>query len=1236
VQTTLLGLGIAIILALVAALVGPHFVDWNQYRSVFEANASRLTGVPVRVHGKIDVRLLPTPSVVLRDIEAVSPREEPLVRAAEFRIELALGNLMRGEWRATEAQILKPEFALALDVNGRLDWPGGTPAFDPNGLAIERLAIEDGRAVLIDIGSSTRRVLTNLWFRGDVKSLLGPYKGEGGFAIEHARYGYRVSTGRLGEDGVRVKLGIDTDRPMSIESDGMLRFEQGSPRFEGAVTLTRPVDPLATASAGPVADPWRASVRVKASPAGAVLDQVEVLYGVEDRAIKLIGTAEFTFGAAPLLAANLSARQLDLDRALGLPEETRRLPAAATRKFAESFGTALRLPFPVRLGVNVDKVMLAGAGLLNVHGDVESDGDAWTLRTLEFRAPGFTQVRVNGRLALGPDGATFTGPAAMEAGDPKGLLAWLEGRDAPLAQTTPLKASGEITLGSERVAVDRLKAEFDRKAIEGRLAYVWASAGRPPRLDAEIVAPELDIDGALAFARAASAGTGIEMPGEVTLALDLGRATVAGIEAKGAKAKLKLDADGLTLERVSVADLGGAAVDLNGRIDGLPNAPRGTVTLNLDAGGLDGVTAIVAKFAPGVADALRRASPRLTPAKLRGVLDVEPRAPGASADTAKLSITGTAGASRVTVTADARGEAATPVSAEFNLAGRIEADNGTALATLFGLDQAVIVDQRPGALNVIASGRLDGEVRLDGRFNLGGLELAANGALRPGSAGAMGNLEVFLAVANARLPRTAGPAGQAIPITIKTRLAVGRDAFTLDDLTGLVAGSPVRGRLVVTPGQPLRIGGSIEADSIDAAALIATAAGAAGKTQGATATWPAEPFRGGPFSDLTGQVEVRAASATLTPAFTVRQLKGVARFGEETSFEATEGSIAGGGLTGSMVLRNGAEGLTARIALALKQVDMAALFPDGGQPPVTGRVTTQVEMEGAGLSPAAMIGSLRGSGSVTLEQAQLGGLDPRVFAMVTRAVDQGLAIDAAKIKDTIAGGLDMGRLVVPRLDAGFAIAAGQIRWGNVIATGDGADLTIGGSFDLSEWLLDARLTLSGPAESPTGLRPDILVNLRGVPTAPQRSVDAAALTSWLMLRAVERESRRLEALQAERSNEAPPPVNQETAPAVRVAPTAARTAPAEEAPETPRARPRTPAPGPRSAVAPPTAAIEPTPDQPAPTDIRPVPGAATSGAAARKTTKSGATKPQTGAIDRPPADIPPSRSLLDQLFGTQR
>ena len=65
-QTTLLGLAIAFIIALIAALVGPYFIDWNQFRPQFETEATRVVGAPVRVGGELDARLLPTPSLRLR------------------------------------------------------------------------------------------------------------------------------------------------------------------------------------------------------------------------------------------------------------------------------------------------------------------------------------------------------------------------------------------------------------------------------------------------------------------------------------------------------------------------------------------------------------------------------------------------------------------------------------------------------------------------------------------------------------------------------------------------------------------------------------------------------------------------------------------------------------------------------------------------------------------------------------------------------------------------------------------------------------------------------------------------------------------------------------------------------------------------------------------------------------------------------------------------------------------
>ena len=101
-QTTLLGLAIAFILALLAALIGPYFVDWNQFRPQFEAEASRIIGVPVRVAGELDARLLPAPTLRLRSVTFGGNNDLGRLRADKLDVEFSLSSLMRGEWRATE------------------------------------------------------------------------------------------------------------------------------------------------------------------------------------------------------------------------------------------------------------------------------------------------------------------------------------------------------------------------------------------------------------------------------------------------------------------------------------------------------------------------------------------------------------------------------------------------------------------------------------------------------------------------------------------------------------------------------------------------------------------------------------------------------------------------------------------------------------------------------------------------------------------------------------------------------------------------------------------------------------------------------------------------------------------------------------------------------------------------------------------------------------------------------
>jgi large subunit ribosomal protein L24 len=1143
VQTTLLGVAVAIILALVAALVGPLFVDWGRWRATFEAEATRLVGMPVHVSGRIDARLLPTPSLLLNGIEIGPAGGEPKLKARSLDVEFALGSLMRGEWRANELHIDGPEVTLGVGADGHVDAPHVSIGFDPDALSFDRVAIDDGRVVLVHAGSNSRLELDRVSFKGDVRSLKGPFKGEGGFVSSGQSYGYRISGGRRDDDGgMRLRLALDpADRPLTIESDGVLALDRDHPHYEGNLVLTRPAG-FALPSGGTVAsDPWRASSRIKMTSAGALLEDVEFKYGPEERALTLAGTAEIKFSASPRLEGVLSARLIDLDRAVP-PDSGERTPIALLRRMGDGLAGFARPPIPVQLGVGVDTVTLGGKSLLQVRGDLVAESGAWSLDSLELRAPGATQLRASGRLTLASGAAGFVGPASVDSADPKALIAWLEGReDSNRAGLGALRARGDVTIGADQFAVDRLTAEFDRKSLDGRLAYAFANDEHPARLDAALSAAQIDVDGALAFAGNALAGTGIERPREVALKLDFGRASYAGVEAKGVAANLKFDSSGLAIERLAIADFGGAMIDGSGRIDTTSVLPHGSIALSVDAQRLAGVTALATRFWPAAGDLLTRLSQRAPSAKLAAKLDV---APSGDNTAVKLTLDGALAGVHLALAAEGDGNVLRPAAATVRFDGHLDADDGENLATLIGLDRFATFDKRPAKLTLSANGPADGELRVDAKFEGAGLDAAARGTLQLAELSRpRGALDVSVAAARARLPHR-DPAG-AIPVTLASKLSVDGDKLAFDGIDGNVAGTAVKGRIALALGQPTRIEGRLDADTVDAAGVIAAAIGGP-VAPPRNSVWSSEPFVTGPLAGTEGRVDVAASRAMLPSGITARQVRASVRI-EPTAvaFDKVEATLGEGRFAAQAEFRAAPAGLATQLHVSLTNADLSALMPRAAFGQTSGRISLELDAGGAGLSPAALIGSLQGSGSATGESLQLAGLDPRAIDAAMLAADRGVPVDAIRIGDIVRTALDSGRLNVPGVAGTLTIGDGRLRLNALTTPAEGADVALSGSYALGDDALDLRFGLTGaPKENaPGGQRPTLAVTLTGALGAARRNVDVTALVNWLTLRGVEREAKRLEA--AER--EAKRIQAQEEAAKRRAAEEAARRAQEEEA-----------------------------------------------------------------------------------------
>jgi len=1120
-QSTLLGLAIAMIVALVAALVGPLLVDWSGYRAAFEAEATRLIGLDVRVTGTIDARLLPSPQLTLHDIE-IGGVGERKVRARSLGIEFALGPLMRGEWRASEMHLTGPQLTLVVDASGRVQAPDLAIGFNPEALSIDRLSIVDGRITFADAANGTDVTLDHIWFNGVARSLLGPFTGEGAANAGGDLYPFRLSTGRYSEDGkLKLRLAVEpVDRPLSAVVDGTLMFAGGKPQFDGALDLTRPVA-IAARATGALTQPWHVSGKLTATAGSALMRNFEFQYGSHDKGFKLTGAADLNFGRKPRLDGVLSASLIDFDRALG-DGEGNLSPSVAVARLAQWASQAILPKIPMQIGIAIDRATVGGDVVQNLRGDISTVPDGWSLDRFEFRAPGLTQVRMSGRLAVDEQRVSFTGPAEVTTNNPKAFAAWLEGRSAAsTSELRPLSLRGELSLAGDRVALDRFTAQFDSKTVAGTLAYAFAAGARSARVDATVRAPELDLDALLAFGHAMLAGVPIEWPHDMSIAADIGRATLAGLDARDLSARIDVDRDGLRIDNLSIADLGGASFAAHGRIVTAPS-PQGNITVDLNARDMTPVVALASRFWPDARFVSGASVAAMAPAQLHAQLSVDDARPKAAV---KLTIGGNLGKTAVALNGHADVDPASLQVGDFSVSSKFDNEDGQQLVKILGLERALSVDSGSGALQVTAGGPLRGAWDVAAALTAGSLEAKASGRASPLADKPSADLKVSIARAN--LAPLLGDTRAPLPVSYSSAVTLATDALNLRDINATIGGSALRGSLSFGLASPHRLQGRIDADHLDGARVIAAAIGmpAPVDSRGPAWTWPDDPFSAGLFGDYAGRISLKARAFDLLPHVTVREFGANLQFGnQQISLEDTTGDVAGGRLTGSLSFVRAHTGLHAHTTFTLAGADIDALLPAaGGRSPITGTLAIKGDLEGTGLSPIALIGSLQGTATFSLAGAQFVGLNPRTFETVTKAVDQGLVVDHMRIADLVSKNLESGSLSIARAHGEIAVSAGQARLEKCSVESKDVHLSASGSVDLTTGALDGRLVLAGVGEQ-AGARPEIFVALKGPLAAPARSIDVAALTGWLTLRSVDNKAKQIRAIEQAAPPAAPRPL----------------------------------------------------------------------------------------------------------------
>jgi large subunit ribosomal protein L24 len=416
-------------------------------------------------------------------------------------------------------------------------------------------------------------------------------------------------------------------------------------------------------------------------------------------------------------------------------------------------------------------------------------------------------------------------------------------------------------------------------------------------------------------------------------------------------------------------------------------------------------------------------------------------------------------------------------------------------------------------------------------------------------------------------PRVSDKLAQNISLSSRVSLLAGK--LTFEDLDGAMAGSRLRGRVALTLDGERNVEGEVGLDALDLAPAFALAIGSAGRDA-------SEPLGSGLLKGWRGRIAFQALRGLLPGGTELRPVSGAVKGdGQSLVFDALKGGIGGGEASGSIDARQTANGLALNARLQFTAVDGAALHYRALAMPA-GRASMQMTLASQGRSASALTGALSGSGTVTLESARVAGLDPRAFDVAIRASDAGQATDDIRLRKIVEPVLAGGALSVASVQIPFTIGDGRLRVGATTLDAEGARAIVSGGYDIPADQADIRATLTSAGTTQSTGRPEIQVFATGSPDLLDRTVDIAALSSWLAVRAIDRETRRLDSIER---GERPPAVTPASIPPdVQVKPKVS-------APRSPVLPPATNAPPITNAPV----VSQQAPPLPPPIDIRPAP-----------------------------------------------
>ena len=1118
------GILVFLALAVAALFLVPSFLDWEDFKPEITERLEAITGRELAIDGPLKVSILPTPKIEATDLRLANvpgAADPDMARIGSLKLRLALGPLLGGDIAVTGLALDEPVIELQRLPDGRSNWlfegvpapaTGEGAAGEPEaGLELTRLdsaTITNGTIVYHHADGRPSERVEGIDATLSARSLEGPFRGDGTFAVRGRPVAFQLATSTLRDDGtmpisVEAVFGGERGR---VLFEGIVRGDGETPAFDGNVRIEAAdlgallgalaVD-LGALPAAPLAAEFDARGALSVSGEAIAADELQVRLG-ESQAT---GALSWRGGDVPQLAADIDLNRIDLDRFLpsedvgdgGQPGDEAALVPLQT--ISDNIRQVIPADVAATINLKIGTLTWREGVIRQARTRFVLDDGVVTLQPASALLPGGADVRFAGRLTQGGDRPWLQGVVEIAADDLRAILSWLsvDVGDVPADRLRRLNASADLSAIGNRLSTTNLDVRIDTTRIAGNAAI---AADERPRITAALAVNTVNVDAYLPPAVETGAGseeTASPAPEtasedawagladiDADVALKMDALIYDGVHVAGLELDAAHDDGNLTLRRAQVADVAGASVSVNGTARTVWSAPTVDLAVESTADSLEGVVAFLDIDPEIRTQAFGKFA-------LQGFLK-------GGEDALSLDFTLAAGTAEATVEGTVDDPFGAPAGA---LALRLRASDAAALARAAGLTPPAAFE-RLGKLAVDGGigGTLD-SVAVNLSAEAADATVTASGKVTEMLTSPGYSVDVDLAHPNGEvLVETMigeAPASAALgPVRLVGKVSGGPTVANLAGIDAAIGESTLAGDIFLRLDQdPPAFSADLRADLLDLAWIgggLAAADGNAGTgievTELYSDRWSDEPIDLALLDRLSGTLTLAAEALVLGPYRIEQADVGIAAGEGTLTLRSLGGRLFGGALEADGSLA-GAPVPAGQAAVQLSDANIGAILREtAGGRAVSGKATIDGYFTLRGQTEREMVESLAGRVAVTSDEGAVEGVDVPAISRQIAALSEADALDdIVSFVDRAEQSLSSGQTTIHSLDGIVRVQNGQARIDGFEIVTDGGIGTINGTADLPAWQLDltALFRLAEHAEAPP-----VGVHLEGPIDRPER------------------------------------------------------------------------------------------------------------------------------------------------------